>query len=106
MPLISTVPEIIDATYESSTEKIRYVMPASCFGTLEYMLGIKDTEVMKSWLCYVLGREFDTPRCSYLAVDGSSGRIIITLHFTDPWYMSQTSHTKYIEYGTLPNPSE
>lgn len=106
MPLISTVPEIIDCTYAEGTEQIKYVMPTSAFGTLEYMLSIKDNDVFKSWLCYILGREFDSPRCKHFAVNGSDGRIIITLDFYDPWYMSQTSHRKYIEHGTLPNPGE
>lgn len=106
MTLISTVPEIIDATYAQGTETIKYIMPPSYFGTLEYMLSIKDKGIMKSWLCYILGREFDNPRCSSYNITGIEGRIIVSLEFDDPWYMSQTSHTKYIEYGTLPNPSE
>ena len=106
MTLISIVPEIIDAQYVDSAERIKYIMPARYFGTLEYMLNTRHQETIRSWLCYILGREFDAVRCRHYSVEGSQGHIVVSLEFSDPWYMSQTSHRKYIEHGTLPNPSE
>jgi hypothetical protein len=99
-------PTITRYRYVEGIEHIQFIMPSTYFGTLEYMLRIKDPEALKSWLCYILGREFDLPRCNFYSIEGVSDRILITLNFSDPWFMSETSHQKYIEHGTLPNQSE
>lgn len=106
MPLSSSIPEITAARYVENTEFIKFILPSMYFGTLEYMLRVKDPDVMKAWLCYVLGREFDAPRCASFNVQGEGGKLIVTLGFNPPWYESETSHQKYIEYGTLPNPRQ
>lgn len=106
MPTSYSIPEIITAKYAQGTEHVQYVMPPMHFSALEYMVRIKDPKALKSWLCYILGREFDAPRCSFFNMKDDNGRLIVTLGFDDPWYMSETTYHKYREHGTLPNPSE
>lgn len=99
----ANMPKIVDCRYNPirETESIKFQLPASRLQSFIYISSRADVEELKAFACTIVGREFDLPRCTDIALDLSTDLPQIELTFGPPWY-DLDGRESYLPYNLLP----